>query len=325
MNSRRPPLLRRWWPLIALIAVGLVLVAGKLSLRSAATGEPLIPGVAGAPVLGPQPTPTWTPGPGRVGLRVRVIDTRGEPVPQAIVEVRDGFNRAVGTQETGISGEALLLVPPDRSYVVTARKPGFQQGRIEEVQAPPAPAGNQSAPSGRSPGGDGGARVNIAVTRQQAPLVEIRLAAAESAVLGSAPRLLIGHNTLRISLIDAASNLLLKHSEPLGQGRVTLIAPAKDRGRLFASWLGSTEFLVLRTADLAVERKVALEAGGVTSLAVHPKTGRVWVATAAADTSDSGVLHELDPEAEQVLRRVPVGQTVTGMRFQPDGSALYLP
>ena len=77
--------MRRWWLPVSLAALGLLLLAAKLSVRSVATGQSVLPGIAGAPVLGPGPTPTGTAGPARARLRVQVMDTAGLPVPQAIV------------------------------------------------------------------------------------------------------------------------------------------------------------------------------------------------------------------------------------------------
>src|SRR5918911_823097 len=96
VDSRRPSLLVRWWLPLSLLAVVVVLGGAKLAVRSAATGQPILPGVANAPVIGPAPTVTPTPSPRRVGLRVRVLDPSGQPVGQAVVEVRDRFNTAVG-------------------------------------------------------------------------------------------------------------------------------------------------------------------------------------------------------------------------------------
>ncbi|MDQ3699422.1 MAG: hypothetical protein M3442_00705, partial [Chloroflexota bacterium] len=163
-------------------------------------------------------------------------------------------------------------------------------------------------------------------------VVQVRLGAAEggttnagavTAVNGA--RLYVGHGTPRISIIDASSQLLLKHSEPFGPGRQSLFAVARDQSKVFAAWFSAPELLVLNAHDLSVERQVALGAGGITSLSVNPQNGRIWVATLALDSADSGVLHELDPGGEQVLRRVALPQTASNIRFRPDGSILYLP
>jgi YVTN family beta-propeller protein len=144
-------------------------------------------------------------------------------------------------------------------------------------------------------------------------------------VAASAPRLFVGHNTPRLTAVDASSNLLLKHSEPLGQGRLTLFGVSRDQSRVFAAWFSAPEVLVLNAIDLSVERQVPLNAGGITGLSVNPQNGRLWVSTLAPDAPESGVLHELDAGGGEVLRRFPLPQTVSNMRFRPDGSLLYLP
>jgi YVTN family beta-propeller protein len=309
---------------LCLAAVAVLFAGAKLSVRSVATGEPVLPWVAGAPVLGPAPTATPTPGPGRVGLRVRVTDTAGQPLAQALVEVRDRFNTAVGLQETGPNGDAFLPVPPNPSYIVTARKPGYQQGRVEGVEVV-RPASDAGTPR---PGSTPGPRLAA-----PAQLVQIQLRPAE----GSAPatagganpanltRLYVGHTVPRLSLIDASSNLLLGHSENLGQGRLTLMARSLDGRVLFTAWSGSPDLLVVDAERLTEQRRLALGSGGITSLAVHPGNGRLWVATASAESPDSALLAELDPGATQIIRRTPVGASVANMRFRPDGGVLYLP
>lgn len=332
--SDRPSLVRRWWLLLGLAAIGLVLVGAKLSLRSLATGASLVPGVAGAPSLGPAPTPTATPGPQRVRLWVQVVDQAGQGVPQAVVEVRDRFNALAGQAETGPSGLAVLVLRPTTGYVVTARKQGVAQGRLEGVDvtggaagvpgppaqatAPAPAAGSQGAPSG-----DG--VMTAASPPGRGQLVQVRLDLADGVAAAPAARLYVGHSSPRLSLIDTASNLLLKHSEALGQGRQTLFAVAKDQNKVYAAWFSAPQLFVLNGFDLSIEREVPLGAGGITSMAIHPLNGRLWVATQAADTPESGVLHELDAEVQQVLRRVALPQTVSNLRFRPDGSILYLP
>ncbi len=124
---------RRWWLPAALLALILFLTVAKLGIRSAATGQPILPGVAGAPIIGPPSTPTPTPGPPRTRLRVQVTDESGGPVPQALVEVRDRFNAVLGTQETGATGEAVLFVPAGTGYTVTVRKVGVAEARVDSV------------------------------------------------------------------------------------------------------------------------------------------------------------------------------------------------
>ena len=323
VESRRPSLLVRWWLPLCLLVVVLVLAAAKLSVRSLATGQPVLPAVAGAPVLGPQPSPTATAGPARAGLRVRVTDPAGQPVAEALVEVRDRFNTAVGSQQTGPTGDAFLAVPPNPAYVVTARKAGFSLGRQENVEVTPPPAtpapGGAGAPAGQDrPGRFAAAR-----------LVEIKLGAAEGAAPGAAAalvRLYVGHTTPRISLVDATSNLPLKQTDTLGQGRQTYLAANKEQNRLFASWSGSPDVLVLDAAELTVQRQVPVTGGaGITSLAVNPQTGRLWVSTTAPDATDAGILNEFDGAAQQVLRRLPIGPAAFNLRFRPDGSTLFVP
>lgn len=332
VEALRPSFVRRWWLPLALAALGLVLLATKLSVRSVATGEAVIPGLAGAPVLGPGPTLTATASPSRVRLRVQVMDRAGQPVPQAIVEVRDRFNKDVSMQETGATGEALMAVPVSTGYVVTARKVGLIQGRVEAVDVARAQPG------------------------QPVPVVEIRLDTAENASAGApgtSARLYVGHSAARLSLVDTSSNLLLKHSESLGPGRFTFLAPARDQTKLFASWSGSAEVLIINANDLSVEKQVALGGdavagaatpaaaaagaatpppaatgasgtfGGVTALAVNPLNGRLWVSTFSASVPDSSVLYELDPTGQYVLRRVAFGQA-SRLRFRPDGSLVYI-
>ncbi|MGH2371017.1 MAG: YncE family protein, partial [Chloroflexota bacterium] len=171
-----------------------------------------------------------------------------------------------------------------------------------------------------SPEGEGAFR-----RRPPAQVVQVQLGGAGGTAAAPPARLYVGHNSPRLSVIDASSNLLLKHSEPLGQGRLTLFAVAKDESKVFAAWFGARELLVLNPFDLEIERQVALEAGGITSLAVNPQNGRLWVSTLAAESAESSVLHELDPAAQQVLRRVPLAQTASGLHFRRDGSLLYIP
>jgi YVTN family beta-propeller protein len=318
---------------MVLVAAGLVLVGAKLSVRSVATGQALIP-IAGAPSLGPVSTPTATPGPQRVRLRVQVVDDAGQPVPEAIVEVRDRFNAVAGQQETGAAGEAILGVKPDSGYVVIARKAGLALGRLEGVDvippligpsAPPAP-GAAPAPTA---GPFRGQLVQVRLGPAQGVAVPLPAApgapAAPAPAIAGAPRLFVGHSSPRMSAVDAASNLLLKHSEALGQGRMTLFGVSRDQTRVFAAWFSATEMLVLNAYDLSLERQVSLGGGGITSLSVNPDNGRVWVATLTPDSPEAGLLHELDPAGAEILRRVPLPQNVTNIRFRPDGSILYLP
>ena len=66
--ERRPSFARRWWLPLTLAAAGLVLLGAKLSVRSVATGQAIVP-IAGAPALGPANTPTATPPRGAGVLR----------------------------------------------------------------------------------------------------------------------------------------------------------------------------------------------------------------------------------------------------------------
>jgi YVTN family beta-propeller protein len=317
-----------------LVAAGLVLVGAKLSVRSVATGQALVP-ILGAPSLGPANTPTATPGAQRVRLRVQVVDDAGQPVPEAIVEVRDRFNGVAGQQETGAAGEAILGVKPDNGYVVIARKAGLPLGRLEGVDVvlplvgpvAPAPAG---APATPTPAPFRGQLVQVRLGPAQgvaagAPAAPGAPAVPAAPSLAASPRLFVGHSSPRMSAVDASSNLLLKHSEALGQGRMTLFGVSRDQSRIFAAWFSATEMLVLNAFDLSVERQVSLNSGGITSLSVNPQNGRVWVATLAPDSPEAGLLHELDPGGSEVLRRIPLPQNVTNIRFRPDGSILYLP
>ncbi len=315
---------RRWWLPAALLALILFLTAAKLGIRSAATGQPILPGVAGAPIIGPPSTPTPTPGPPRTRLRVQVTDESGGPVPQALVEVRDRFNAVLGTQETGATGEAVLFVPAGTGYTVTVRKVGVAEARVDSVEAAPrSPGQEQSIVLVRLAAAPGLAGPQEARGAPSLP------AAPATSQLG--PRLYVGHTTPRISLIDAASNLLLKHSDALGdvqglgQRRPTLLAYAQALHRLLAAWAGSTDVLVLNPDDLSVERHVPLGSGGITSLAVNPQSGRLWAFALSTDTPDSGTLYELDAAAQQVARRVPLQQATSSLRFRPDGSVLFVP
>ena len=329
--DRRPSLIVRWWLPLSLLLVIAVLGAAKLAVRSVATGQPLLPGVEGAPVLGPAPAPTATPGPGRVGLRVRVLDPAGNPVAQALVEVRDRFNTAFGSQETGSTGETFLTLPPNPAYVVTARKAGYVQGRIEGVEVlapagpPAAPPDSGGGPSGAGPDAQRRTRPFVART------VEVQLGAAEAQANGAVPatsllpKLYVGHVQPRVSVIDAASRLLLRHSDVLGQGRQTLMAASPDARRIYASWSGATDVYQLDPTELTVTRQTPLGGGTVTSLAVQPQTGRLWVAANAPESTDASVLAEVDMANQQVLRRVPMGTAIFGMRFRSDGGMLFVP
>jgi YVTN family beta-propeller protein len=297
--------------LIALGAITFVLVAAKLSVRSVATGESVLPGVQGAPVLGPGPTPTATPGLPRARLRVLVLDVSGQPVPQAVVEIRDRFNAVASTQDTGPSGEVFLTLPATFGYMITVRKEGFSPGRTGPVTV--------DAPAPTPAAGPGGTAL-----RGPAQSVQLRLEPLARQSAGAGARLFVGHTTSpRVSSLDPAANLLLKHSDTLGQGRLTLLAASLDATSIFASWSGNQEVLVIDGAELKVGRKLALEGGNVTTLAVHPKNGKLWVATTVSDSPDSSVLHEIDPATGQILRRINLGQPTAGLRFGADGSVLY--
>ncbi|HVG98327.1 MAG TPA: hypothetical protein VNK05_15575 [Chloroflexota bacterium] len=335
--ERRPSLIRRWWFPVVLVAAGLMLLGAKLSVRSVATGQALVP-ILGAPALGPPNTPTATPGAQRVRLRVQVVDDAGRPVPEAIVEVRDRFNGVAGQQETGAAGEAILGVKPDNGYVVIARKAGLPLGRLEGVDVvlplvgPVAPVA-AGAPATPTPAPFRGQLVQVRLGPAPGVAVPPPAPAAPGAPAApapapsqaAAPRLFVGHSSPRMSAVDASSNLLLKHSEALGQGRMTLFSVSRDQSRVFAAWFSATEMLVLNAFDLSVERQVSLDGGGITSLTVNPQNGRVWVATLTPDSPEAGLLHELDPGGSEVLRRIPLPQNVTNIRFRPDGSILYLP
>ncbi len=293
--------------MLALAAVGLVLAGAKLSVRSVATGEAVVP-IAGAPVLGPGNTPTPTPGPPRSRVRVQVTDPAGQPVALALVELRDRFNAVAASQETGPSGEAFLSVPVSTGYSVTARREGFSPGmagpvNVERPVTVPGPGTPVQAP---------------------AQLIQVRLEPAARVAGTLLSRLFVGHTTTpRLSLVDAASSLLLKHSDPLGQGRLTLQAPARDASKVYATWSGSPDLWVLSGTDLTVERQVQLNGGPISALAVNPKDGRLWVATFAPDSTETGTLHEVDTVSWDVLRRINMGQMTAGMRFRPDGAVLF--
>ena len=143
---------------LTLAAAGLVLLGAKLSVRSVATGQAIVP-IAGAPALGPANTPHRHPAAGRASCGVRPAGAAG---PEAVVEVVDRFNAVAGQQETGTSGEAVLGVKPDPGYVVTARKPGWPLGRIEGTRSPlplvgPAPRRGPGRPRCRAGAGGAGA------------------------------------------------------------------------------------------------------------------------------------------------------------------------
>ena len=310
MDTRRPSFVRRWWLPVTVAALGLVLVAAKLSVRSVATGEAVLPGVAGAPVLGPAPTATATPTAPRGRVRIQVTDTGGQPISLALVELRDRFNAVAGTAETGIAGDVTLTVPPGPGYVASVRREGFGPSRsaaFEVDRPPPTP------PSGTP-------------FRPPAQTIQVRLEPAAPTTSGAAAfsRLFVGHTqTPRLSLIDPTSSLLLKHSEPLGQGRLTVQAPSADASKVYASWNGGTDLFVLSGSELTVEKHVPLNVGAISSLAVSPKDGKLWVSTYQPEVTDAGFLLELDVTSWNVLRRVNVGQVTAGMRFTPDGSMLY--
>ncbi|MGI8424943.1 MAG: YncE family protein [Chloroflexota bacterium] len=308
MDTRRPSLVRRWWLPITALALGLVLIAAKLSVRSVATGEAVLPGVAGAPMLGPGPTATATPNAPRGRVRIEVLDQAGAPVSLALVEIRDRFNSIAATSETGQSGEVILMVPSGPGYVASVRREGFGLSRSSAFavdRPPPTP------PSGTPP-------------RVPSQTVQLRLEPAAQIGAPALARLFVGHTqTPRLSLIDPISSLLLKHSEPLGQGRLTVQAPSRDATRVYATWAGGADLFVLSGADLTVEKHVPLNVGAISSIAVNPRDGRLWVSTYQPDTTDTGFLLEFDVTSWDVLRRVNMGQITAGLRFKPDGSMLY--
>jgi YVTN family beta-propeller protein len=96
-----------------------------------------------------------------------------------------------------------------------------------------------------------------------------------------------------------------------------------DASKVYASWNGGTDLFVLNGADLTLEKHVPLNAGPISSLAVSPRDGKLWVSTSQPETTDTGFLLEVDPVTWSVLRRVNVGQVTAGLRFKPDGSMLY--
>jgi YVTN family beta-propeller protein len=309
VDTRRPSFVRRWWLPLTFVALGIVFAAAKLSVRSVATGEAVLPGVAGAPVLGPGNTPTATPQPARGRVRIQVTDTAGQPVSLALVELRDRFNAVAATSETGIAGDVIVMVPPGPGYIASVRREGFGPTRSAPFavdQPPPTPSAAGTP------------------FRPPAQIVQVKLEAVARPSTQALTRLFVGHTqTPRLSLIDPTSSLLLKHSEPLGQGRLTVQAPTLDGSRVYASWNGGTDLFVLSGTELTVERHVPLNAGAISSLAVSPRDGKLWVSTFQPETSDTGFLLEVDPANWSVLRRVNVGQVTAGMRFKPDGSMLY--
>jgi YVTN family beta-propeller protein len=300
---------RGLWLVAGLILVALVVVGAKLVVRSAATGESVLPGVAGAPVIGPPPTATPTPQPVRGRVRVQVLDPAGAPVALALVELRDRFNAVQGSAETNVAGDVILTVPSGPGYTITARREGFGPGRSGPFavdQPPPTPA------SGTPP-------------RPPTQSLQVRLEPpAPTTAAVAVSRLFVGHGTSpRVTLIDPTASLLLKHSDPLGQGRQTVQAPSRDASRVYASWSGSTDLWVLNGSELTVERQVPLNGGAISALAVNPRDGRLWVATYNPETTDTGFLLEVDAGSFDVVRRVTLGQQTAGLRFQPDGSLLY--
>jgi YVTN family beta-propeller protein len=137
-------------------------------------------------------------------------------------------------------------------------------------------------------------------------------------------RLFVGHTqTPRVSMIDPSASLLLKHSDSLGQGRLTVQAPSRDASKVFATWSGGTDVWVLRGDDLQVERQVPLNSGPIAALAVNPRDGRLWVSTYSPDSTETGFLLEVDTGSWDVTRRINMGQMSAGLRFKPDGSMLY--
>ena len=285
-----------------------MLVAAKLSVRSVATGEAVLPGVAGAPVLGPAPSPTASPTAPRRRVRIQVVDPAGQPISLARVELRDRFNAVAATSETGSSGEVVVVVPPGPGYVASVRREGFgpaRSGPFDVDRPPPTPAtGTPQRPPTQS--------------------VQVRLESVARPSTQALTRLFVGHTqTPRLSLIDPISSLLLKHSEPLGRGRLTVQAPSLDASTVYASWNGGTDLFILNGTDLTVEKHVPLNEGAISSLAISPRDGNLWVSTSQPEVADSGYLLELDTASWNVLRRVSVGQVTAGMRFTPDGSMLY--
>lgn len=301
--------MRRLALLAGLLLIALIAVGAKLVIRSAATGEAVLPGVAGAPVIGPPPTPSPTPSPPRGRVRIQVLDPSGAPVALALVELRDRFNAIQATAETNVAGETILTVPAGPGYTATARREGFGPGRggpFEVDRPPPTPT---SGTPPRPP------TQNLLV-RLQLP-TEVKAAAAVS-------RLFVGHSqTPRLTLIDPTASLLLKHSEPLGQGRQTMQAPSRDASKVYASWFNGTDVWVLNGNELTVERQVPLNAGAISALAVNPRDGRLWVATYNPEVNETGTLLEVDTASFDVVRRITLNQMTAGIRFKPDGSVLY--
>ncbi|HEU5314812.1 MAG TPA: hypothetical protein VFX49_01795 [Chloroflexota bacterium] len=301
--------MRVLWIVAGLLLIGLVAVGAKLVVRSAATGEAVLPGVAGAPVIGPPATPTPTPQPLRGRVRVQVLDPSGVPVALALVELRDRFNAVQGSAETNVAGDAILTVPAGPGYIATARREGFGPGRLGpfEVDRPPPTPTSGTPP--RPPTQSLQVRLEVPTQTKSAAVVS---------------RLFVGHGTSpRVTLIDPTASLLLKHSEPLGQGRQTVQAPSRDASKVYASWAGGTELWVLNGGELTVEKQVPLNAGAISALAVNPRDGRLWVATYNPESTDSGFLLEVDAGSFDVVRRLTLGQMTAGLRFQPDGSLLY--
>ena len=302
--------MRRLLVAAAALALALILVALKLSIRSVATGESVLPGVAGAPVLGPAPTASPTPSPSRSRVRVQVTDPSGAPVSLALVELRDRFNAVQGASETGVNGDVILMVPAGAGYTGAARREGFTPatfGPFEVDRPPPTPA------AGTPP-------------RLPTQSIQVKMtAAARPGAPAVLSRLFVGHSqTPRLSLIDPVASLLLKHSDPLGQGRITLQAPSRDASKVYVSWMGSTDLWVLSGSELAVEKQVPLNGGALSALAVNPKDGHIWIATYNPDsTGDTGFLLEVDAASLDVVRRVTLGQMAAGLKFKPDGSLLY--
>ena len=207
------------------------------------------------PALGPSRTPTATPGPQRVRLRVQVVDVAGQPVSEAIVEVRDRFNGIAGQQETGSTGE--VIVGLKAGHAATSSSParqGLAIGRLEGVDVltpvvgPPAPSAAARRARRRRTGPFRGQVVQVRLGPPAAPVPAVPGAAAARRRWPAA-RLFVGHNSPRLSAVDASSNLLQKHSEALGQGRMTswrLPGPTK----VFAAWFSAPELLVLNAYDL---------------------------------------------------------------------------
>lgn len=219
------------------------------------------------------------------------------------MEVRDRHNQSAAVLETAPGGDALALVRVGDGYTLTARKAGYAPGRLTAV----------------SVGANG-------------ETLQLMLDLGPSAALPGAAalggfRLFVAHLTPRLTLIDAASNLLLRHSEPLGSGRSTLVAISSDHSRLYATWTGSQQVFILRASDLALLDTVQVGPGLITALSVHPRTDRLWVASQTPQTIDAQVpaqLLELGGADFQPERQFALPAPASGLLFRQDGQLLYL-